>query len=526
MDTIGGIIITNNGKLKVTGINPLYSSYISGPIVIEVEYGRLFGITYDGDVTMHITSKTNDFSWWPRNSGVYISYSANDVFKGKVKFIVDGVGDLNIGTYATTTTFEKKVDFILSNPGPKQTRVYFSQRGGTSIFKDSVNIFLTPRTEFRPKSFVNFEGVVSINNNAGIFEVMQYGDFTYNPFGDAKSSLIHFRKDIVINQTGGIINFGNNYTSNYYGFLSASSSGSVIDTLSTVVLNGVGLTKGNINFINTTVNSPNTELMAVSHPSMPNSGTGISLVNSIIHGSIHIKADDIKADRTIFNGRTILNKDGYSEQPDSPGGNTFNKPVEFINSAGYDWNLGVNYPNLYKDSVRISLSGTGQHLIAGSNRGAFFKVGMVNGNRFEGPVRIETGTVHSGDIHIGSYGSTEFLDGVDISNFKSGGWLTFFNSNFRGADLGRTMNNSSPSMRLLFKNNCLFEGPVSIKVPRFGSDYTTFMKPVVIWKTDEVNDDSIGGNVFHQRVQFKNTSANGKIFLLSGEDKLIDKVPQ
>ncbi|MPR31778.1 hypothetical protein [Salmonirosea aquatica] len=150
MDTLWGTIVSDNGKLKVTGINPLYGTYIQGPINIDLEYGRLFGITYGGDVVMHVTSKANQYNWWPRNSGVYISYNANDTFKGNVKFIVDGVGDLNIGTFASTTLFEKKVDFILSNPGPNQTRVYFSQRGGTSIFKDSVNVFLTPGPSFIP----------------------------------------------------------------------------------------------------------------------------------------------------------------------------------------------------------------------------------------------------------------------------------------------------------------------------------------------------------------------------------------
>lgn len=524
MDTTGGTIVSDNGRLKVTGINPLYGTYIQGPINIDLEYGRLFGITYGGDVVMHITSKTNQHTWWPRNSGVYISYNANDTFKGNVKFIVDGVGDLNIGTYAFTTLFEKKVDFILSNPGPNQTRVYFSQRGGTSIFKDSVNIFLTPRTEFYPKSFVNFEGVVSINNQAGIFKVMQYDDFTNNPFGDAKSSLVHFRRDININQAEGSVAFGSDYTSEYQGFLSASSSGSLIDTLATAKLNGAGLAKGSISFINTTINTPHTELAAVTHPAAAVEGTGLSLANCTVNGSISLKADNIKAERTTFNGRAVLNKDGYSAAPNSAGGNTFNKPLELVNSAGYDWVFGTQYPDTYRDSVRIVLAGAGERQVAGNPQGAFFKLAMVNGNRFEGPVRIESGA-DSNHVHIGASGGAEFLDRVDISEFKSGD-LIFSHSRFNDTWPSRTLVSAQPKMRLLLKDNCYFEGPVTIKVPRFGSNYTTFMKPAVIWKTENGDDGSIGGNTFRQRVQFKNTASSGNVHLLSGEDKLIDRVPQ
>lgn len=143
----------------------------------------------------------------------------------------------------------------------------------------------------------------------------------------------------------------------------------------------------------------------------------------------------------------------------------------------------------------------------------------MEGSRFEDPVRLESG-LDSNHIHIGSFGQTEILDAVDISNFKSGD-LIFYNSKFRGADLNRTLVSSHTKMRLLLKDDCLFEGPLSVQVPRFGSDFTTFLKPVTIQKTGIQDDYSLGGNTFHQRVRFLNAAGSGQLHLLSGEDKLV-----
>lgn len=132
---------------------------------------------------------------------------------------------------------------------------------------------------------------------------------------------------------------------------------------------------------------------------------------------------------------------------------------------------------------------------------------------------MESG-LDSNHIHIGSFGQTEILDAVDISNFKSGD-LIFYNSKFRGADLNRTLVSSHTKMRLLLKDDCLFEGPLSVQVPRFGSDFTTFLKPVTIQKTGIQDDYSLGGNTFHQRVRFLNAAGSGQLHLLSGEDKLV-----
>lgn len=308
--------------------------------------------------------------------------------------------------------------------------------------------------------------------------------------------------------------------SNDYGLTNSVT----FDSSSVIQFGASGFTGGKLSFINAVIHSPSTQLLASTQ--IPASvGTVIFIRSTQFDGSLHVKTDDISLINSTFNGSTILNKDGYSWDGNGNGGNVFNKPVELINSGGYDWKFGILYPDIYKDSVRISLSGTGQHQIAGSNRGALFKVGMVNGNRFEGPVRIESGTTHSGDVMVGNFGSAEFLSSVELANFKSGN-LIFYNSKFRGADLGRTMMSAGSGVGLFFKANCLFEGPLSIKAPHFGSDYTTFMKPVVIEKTSEDNDISLGGNLFHQRVQFKNTSGTGIISLLSGEDKLIERVPQ
>ncbi|MPR31776.1 hypothetical protein [Salmonirosea aquatica] len=88
------------------------------------------------------------------------------------------------------------------------------------------------------------------------------------------------------------------------------------------------------------------------------------------------------------------------------------------------------------------MNGNGQWLTPGSLRGGYFKIGLLNGSTFEGPVRLEAGP-DSNQIHIGSYGPTELLDAVDISGFESGD-LVFSHSRFHDTWPSRTLVSAHP----------------------------------------------------------------------------------
>ena len=519
-------IYSNGGTIRTSMVRLCGGMNFYGNLTLYTDNGVIGGYganTFHGDLTVyakpHVPAGSTTSECWPCG-GLMFSYSSGDTFKGNFKLIkryaasVGNVSYIGFGVYPVNIVFEKKATFIDSSS--IGLSLGFTQWGGTVTFKDST-FFSLNSSYIALKGNMEFQKPVTFRQSGGNIELAAWGDHSNS---DApRQTLVNFRKDVLIDKSGGTLSLGN-WTQQSGGFLYHSST---IDTSGTIKLTGQGFTGGVLNLYNTTIHSPYTQILASTHPSSLSTGTKISFSHSEVNGEIRVKADDLYSFGTTFSGRATIQKDGYAASPNSAGGNTFKKTVELINSAGYDWNFGNENPDIFKDTVLIALSGSGQHQIVGSNRGALFKVAMVNGNRFEGPVRIETSTAHSGDIQIGNYGSAEILASVDIANFKSGN-LTFFNSKFRGKNLSRNLTTTSPGVRLLFKNNCLFEGPVSFKVPHFGSDYTNFMKPVVIWKTEAGDDSSIGGNVFHERVQFKNTASTGKVFLLSGEDKLIDKV--
>lgn len=473
--------------------------------------------TFHGDLTVyakpHVPAGQNTGQCWPCG-GLMFSYSSGDTFKGNFKLIKrSAVSEGNtsyiaFGVYPVNIVFEKTATFVDSSAAGLS--LGFTQYGGTVIFKDST-LFSLNSSYVALRGNIEFQRPVTFRQTGGSIELASWGD--HDNYDAPQSTFVRFQKELLIDKSGGSLKLGS--------WNGSAVNSSVIDQGGGIRPFGGGFTGGTVELNNTTINALNVEIPAATHPTVANTGTAVYLNNAKVNGSINIKADEIRSVNSIFNGRTLLQKDGYSSSPNSAGGNTFNKPVELINSAGYDWNLGSQYPDTFKDSLLISLSGTGQHQMAGSNRGAFFKVGMVSGNRFEGPVRIESGATHSGDVLIGNFGSAEFQGAVEISNFRSGN-LTFYNSKFRGPNLSRTMTSTAPGVRLLLKDGCHFEGPVSFQVPHFGSDNTTFMKPVLVWKTESGDDSSIGGNTFHQQVQFKNSGANGQIRLLSGEDKVIN----
>ena len=475
--------------------------------------------TFHGDLTVytrpHVPAGLTTTDCWPCG-GLMFSGTVGDTFKGDFKLIKRSmVSEGNIsyiafGVEPVNIVFEKKAAFIDSSA--TGFSLGFTQGGGSVTFRDST-LFSLNSSYIVLRGNIEFQKPVTFRQTGGSIEEQNWTDKSN---GNApRSTLVTFSNDVLLDKSGGTLALGSWPGNNVLNRC-------IIDTGGTIKPIGPGFSGGTLSLTLTTIHSPATQILAATHPTTPATGTRIILNNALVNGSLHVKADDIDLIGTTFNGRAVINKDGYAAQSNSKGGNTFNKPVELINSAGYDWTLGFNYSNVYRDSVRIAMSGTGKRQILGSPYGASFKVGKY-GSLFEGPVSIETGSVDSGAIHIESNGNTEFLSSVDISNFRSGE-LTFFNSKFRGKDLGRTMTSTSPGVSLLLENNCLFEGPVSFKVPHFGSNYTTFMKPVVIWKTEDGNDSSIGGNTFHQRVQFKNTANDGIIKFLSGEDKLIDKI--
>ena len=367
IETFWTAIVSSNGKLKTPNLDPFYVTSVYGNITIECEYGRITGGgTFYGDAEIKASPCISCGAYgWPRNSGFYVGYDSQGLnFKGKTKFTVNGIGALNLGTFANTITFDKKVEFSVSNPGQGNTYIFFPQRGGTVNFKDSVDFTInTSRAEVQLRSFVNFDGVVTINNNGGQFATKFWEDHTVYSYMPSASST-RFAGNLFINQSGGTTSLG---------VQDAAQNRSVLESSASISAGSSGITGGVLNLALTTIHSPDNQIIASTYSHTSPLATTINFDNSTINGKIQAKADHINIKATTFNEKTILNKDGYSISPNSEGGNTFNKPVELINSAGYHWNLGINYPDIFKDSLRIFMSGTGQQQIAGNTIGANFQ---------------------------------------------------------------------------------------------------------------------------------------------------------
>ncbi|GAB2769784.1 hypothetical protein GCM10027275_10360 [Rhabdobacter roseus] len=500
-------IFSEGGTLRISMLRLCSGMNFYGNLTLRTDHGVLgsldAGNTFHGDLTVYANPHITGPSCWPCGSLTF-SNTFPDTFRGNCVFIKKNAGSLVFGVNPVHIVFEKKVTFIDSSS--TGMNLGFTQRGGSVTFLDSV-FFRVNNSWVRFQGNFDFQAPVTFRQTGGEIELTNWTDAA----NVAKPTYIRFRKDVLLDLSGGSLAFGSWPWNNVI-------NRSVIDSGGTIRPVGQGFRGGSLSLHTITIHSPHTQILASTNSHTASIRTKVIFNNAEVHGSIQVKADDIDLIGTTFLGKAILEKGGYAAQPNSKGGNTFYKPVELINSGGYDWNLGVEYSNVYRDSVLISLSGTGHHQMD-SNRGARFKVGKY-GSLFEGPVRIITAATHSGDIELESNGNTEFRDMVDISGFKSG-QLTFTNSQFRGVGLNRTLASAHPDMKLVLDDRCLFEGPVFIQVPRFGSDFTTFQKPAVIQKTGPGDDTSVGGNTFHGQVQFLNTAASGQLHLLSGDDKLI-----
>lgn len=499
-------ILSGGGTLRTLMIRKCYGMNFYGDLTIFTDNGVQSGNTYHGNLLFYANPHvpTGSSNCWPCGSMMFSFDYNGDVFKGRTTIISNGVGNLGIGVLGSgnPTIFEKPV--IISSLNSHSTCLGINSSRGTTIFKDSVTfnfVEIGSNATAYLRSNIDFQGPVRFNQ--------QGGRIAFVTSNAGLGANIRVRDKLSVTSVSGRLDLG----SQEFG---ATNIMTFDSTASIHLENFIG---GTVSFNYSVINIPHAKLLAPTHPNATTAITGIVFKNSTINGSIHVKADDIISTSTIFNGRVILNRDGYAANADGAGGNTFHKPVELINSAGYDWSFGSNSRDIFKDSVRIVMNGSGQRQRPGSIRGGFFKIGSLNGSSFEGPVRLESG-LDSNQIHIGSFGQTEFQDAVDVSNFKSGD-LIFYKSKFRGAGLSRTFVSSHPKMRLLLKDDCLFEGPLSVQVPRFGSDFTTFLKPVTIQKTGLQDDYSLGGNTFHGRVRFLNAAGSGRLHLLSGEDKLV-----
>ncbi len=518
-------IYSTGGTIRTSMVRLCGGMNFYGNLTLYTDNGVIGGFggpnTFHGDLTVyanpHVPAGQTTGQCWPCG-GLMFSYLYGDTFKGNFKLTdrsavsAGGVSYIGFGVFPMNIIFEKKAAFIDSSANGLS--MGFAQYGGNVTFMDSV-LFSVNSSYVALRGNVEFQKPVTFRQTGGNIEVTHWSNRSNNDA--ATPSLATFRQDLLIDKTGGSLRLGSGS--------GGVANGSVIDPGGSIRPTGGGFSGGKLAITNTVINSPNQEILATTHPASATQQTEIYLRNATVNGALRIKADDVGSANSTFHGRTVLEKGGSADWSSSEGGNTFYKPVEIVNSGGHDWNFGSEYPDLYKDSVRIAMSGTGQLQHPDDPRRAAFRVALASGNRFEGPVRIETGAALSGDVELGTFGGAEFMSTVSIDDFKSGA-LTFYNGKFRGANLTRNLTANSPGVELLLKDSCLFEGQATIKVPHFSSDFTEFMKPVLIWKTEDGDDESIGGNTYRQRVQFKNSASTGSISLLSGEDKLIEKVPQ
>jgi hypothetical protein len=273
-----------------------------------------------------------------------------------------------------------------------------------------------------------------------------------------------------------------------------------------------------------------------------NGGGWVIFDNCVFSGDLRVWAYQLAYTRCTFYRRSLLHKmtwwNGVAPEarlPDWPGEwtmsgpqlphspvdnngigvNTFYGPVAiqgYNNTISGWWNS--NNRSVFKENVTINNSGGQFEVSAGTTGDTFHKNLALIGNGVY--------------FRFGVFGATStFLDGatiVDGGLWWDGGPHSWWDLNIeRTLFKGSTARSLSVGVPLRLGTGVTSESPLSVVAPRVYLNGGRFLKPLTVTKTAGWDDQSVGGNVFKDKVIIRNQAASGSLQMATQLPDVLDK---
>jgi hypothetical protein len=271
----------------------------------------------------------------------------------------------------------------------------------------------------------------------------------------------------------------------------------------TITIGGLGFNAGILQFRNFTQ-------LGATPQSITLTGTALlSSYDATWNASVNFISPRLTTRGATYNGVAYLEKNGAGDD-NSRGGNTFNNDLHMVHSSTNVLRMSLNaadLPDTYNGNSRFTTTG------GGSIRIADYSVG----NLFNGNILVES--VGSQGVRFGeTNGSSTLADTRTIIvgglGFDSG---TLLFRNF--TQLGSTAQNITlTGTGLISMYAADWNATVNFTAPQYNTRVTNYRGITTIEKNGATNNDSYGGNIFHQATSISQTGDNNLRFAVTSGD--------
>ncbi|WP_177199953.1 T9SS type A sorting domain-containing protein [Flexibacter flexilis] len=414
------------------------SSVWNGDVNFVAPQLYLHGTIYNGVATLEKNGATDNWgdggntfngltTITNSGTGYLLTGGTNaDAFNAAVTFNNTGAHAIYVAHRHTgqTTTFASDVVFNSNKTSIAGSSVaFFITEGNANVsFNGAVtfNILGAMRSDVRVGNNASangtFNGKVTVNSNSSASTSITFG----------LSSPVIFNDNIEVTNTG--------LTNIAFGASSATSSAMLADG-KTVTIGAAGFSGGSLSFIRFTQVGNTAQTLTLTGTALLTLG-----IASTWNANVDFKAPQLLLANTVYNGVTVLEKTGASDNHSS-GGNTFNGVTTITNSgSGYllvggtnpdFFNAFTTFNNTGANAIYIAYSHSGQmtvfasDVVFNSNKTAstgsnttFFITETAANIRFNGTVTFNIlGAVRS-DVRVGNgTGSVNtFMGKVTVNN--------------------------------------------------------------------------------------------------------------
>jgi hypothetical protein len=272
-----------------------------------------------------------------------------------------------------------------------------------------------------------------------------------------------------------------------------------------ITIGGGGFHRGELRFVN--FNQIGSEAINLA---LDNVGTGyFRSFESNWNGDVTITSPRITTRGSSYNGTTHFEKNGITDDA-SNGGNTFNDALTIINNSANIFRMGnltADAPDIYNGITTLSSLGNSRIQMAFASLG----------NEFNNDVIVES-TGSTGVTFGEQNGTSTLADTRTITvgglGFDSG---TLLFRNF--TQLGSTAQNITlTGTGLISMYAADWNATVNFTAPQYNTRVTNYRGITTIEKNGAINNDSYGGNIFHQATSISQTGDNNLRFAVTSGD--------
>ncbi len=358
-----------------------------------------------------------------------------------------------------------------------------------------------------------FHGVTSITNaGSKTMALARYAPNIYNQDvtlsttgnSDCMLAVAH----TMGNQFNGNLIVNSNVTSPTWatGIATEGPAGSaVLAEGKQIQVGSIGMNNGSLRLAGFTQRGSTTQLLTERFPATMLLGPFTEF-----YGELNYKGGGYRLDRCTFYGVVRLERIPTGGTISSAGGNVFHQTTYLTNTASAGIGMGVNYPDTFKSDLYLTQTGAGdgRFEIAVSSSGTEFGGNVILNN--VGPYWSWQSITLGGSYWGKTNGTCRLAAGKQLKVGElgiSGGFIKL--QNFAQAGTAPQEITASGTGQLMLGHNTVFDGPVHFTAPRIFLDGATYNSTATFIKTNNMVDNSVGGNVFRGKVTIRNQGPAG-----------------